>query len=248
VLFNRQKDTTTEEQVIHSEQHPEMQTPSPACAESAGLFANKWVKAVIAVVVALALLIGSFALISLKGGDVEDRAARYIKAYYTADYRRLRTSFHYDVDEMFNDMIWVRSQQEGQSWESACKEFGQGYTDFSKAEDSMLKALCKATYEVMRKDSNGTYQVTATAVHATPMEKEEIAAFLQDNNEKYQRYGVKLDDYIDVEKLRKAYRVDVRVLQKYWEDRDPDEWLESVVVARYKGQWRVLTIFDPDIY
>jgi len=92
------------------------------------------------------------------------------------------------------------------------------------------------------------YEFGQKSKEAIEEAREEIAAFLQDNNEKYQRYGVKLDDYIDVEKLRKAYRVDVRVLQKYWEDRDPDEWLESVVVARYKGQWRVLTIFDPDIY
>ncbi len=205
-------------------------------------------KMLVAMITALAVIVSAVVFIPRLGGDHEDRAEQYAKAYYTADYRGIKKGLPYDVDQMFYDMVWTRSQQEGSSWAAACDEFGQDRTDFGEDSGSMLKTLCKATYKEMREDSNGTYWVRTTAIHSIPMSKDEIAAFVQSNNEAYASYGVRLEEYMAVSRLRKAYRVDVRVVQKYWEDRDPDEWLEEYVVVRYKGQWKVLTIFNPDMY
>lgn len=206
---------------------------------------NKMIGLFVCIVVFAVVILGVLLGIrTATAGDYKKVAIKYAESYYIADYKGIKECLPYDVDEMFYDMFREICKGDDMTLEEGYAELEEEFDVRIKGANDLLPKYCEA-YAREIEDGYDEYSIEADVEDVVELSHYEIEAVIEENNDYYEEWGVELDDYIDADKIKKGYSVTLSVIFDEGEDIYTEEMTYTVV--KYKGKWKVLTIFDPDI-
>lgn len=207
---------------------------------------NKLVGLIACALALIVVIVGVVSIISMAtAGNYEKVAVKYAESYFRADYDGIKDSLPYDVDEMFYDMFRAMCREQDMSLEEGYEEFEEEFEISINGADDLLPKYCDG-YARMISDENEEYSIEVEVSDTRELEDYEIEAAIDENNYYYSEWGVDLGDYVDEDKIKKGYEVQLSVTFDNGEYVDTEEITYTVV--KYGGKWKVLTIFNPDMY
>lgn len=170
-------------------------------------------------------------------------AVQYAKSYYVADYEGIRECLPYDVDAMFGDMFCTMYEKDGMSLEEAYEDLERDLDIQINGPDDLLSQYCDGYARMIRDEQ---VSVDVEVLDARKLQDDEIRDAFERNNQRYLEWDVELRDYVKEDEIHEAY--EVLLFFAYNEEGDVYRDNLTYTVVKYKGKWKVLTIFDPNMY
>lgn len=207
----------------------------------AGKFSNKFIGILAAVVAAVLVIVLCTTLFG--GSSPEKVACQYMEAGLTMDYDTLKKTSALDVDKFLSDAIEALADES----DMTVKEVYEELEEMLEEEDidvtirsnkdifNALKKLLEEEWE----DTYGKYKITVEPDgDPDKMKKKELKELIEEIEDTCDMLDLDVDDYIDTDKIKEAYIVEVEC-EIEGED-DEDSQTMEVTVVKYKGKWKVL--------
>lgn len=205
---------------------------------------NKTIGMVVSVLVAVAVIIGLGSLVKtiFFADNYEDVACKYTLAELNFDYNNANKYTILDEVKISNDY-----------WENYCESndtsMSEMFEDFEDETGITVKNL-NGIFDYFKENRNeyledryGDYTVSVKVVDSNELTRRELSDEIDDIIDDFE-YCVDdefdFDDYIDENKIKKGYEVEVKITIDGEDDYDSDT--ETLTVVKYKGKWKILTI------
>lgn len=192
-----------------------------------------------AAVVVIALII---ALTS--GGNYKSVAKKYVESFLKFDYRGIKSTLIYDVDELFEELVDTLVDQSGMSKKEVFEMLSDELDVKIKDTDDIFRKMFEVAEKEI-KDEYGKYSVKVKVVDAEELDEDEIEDAVY-----WQSFaGLDMEEKINEKKIKKAYEVELKTTIDYADDDIDDDTEEfTVVVAKYGLKWKVIDTRAFDLY
>lgn len=220
------------------EQSQPQVAPVPA---KAGKVSNKTIGILAAVVAAILVIVLCTSLFG--GGSPEKVACQYMEAGLTMDYDTLKKNSAIDVDKFLEDAIEALADESDMSVKEVYEELEEmleeeGIEISIRSNKDIFKAMKKLMEEELE-DTYGKYKITVEPDgDPDEMKKKELKEAIEDLEDVCDMLDLDIDDYINTDKIKEGYIVEVEC-EIEGEDDDDSETVE-IIVVKYKGKWKVL--------
>lgn len=214
---------------------------------------NKTVGIVACILVAVAVIIGLGSLVKaiFFAGDYEDVARKYAIAVANYDLQKAYDYAIIDIEEYFDDYVKYYCDDEDMSKSEFYEEFEDEfeYDGTIKSYKDILECMSSKMKEYLE-DEYGDYKVSVKVVDSNELTRRELSDAIEDLREYFEDMAypyedeLDFDDYIDENKIKKGYEVDVKMTIDGEDDYDSDT--ATLTVVKYKGKWKVLDPIDID--
>ncbi len=193
--------------------------------------------AAVAVVVAVVLIL----VFTLGAGNPRDAVQNFAESMTQHDYKGIKKGLIYDLDQMLYDSFAAHCMEEGMSMTQGLAELSSDYGYVFTDPKKLGRDMCE--YAKMQR-AQSLYTSTVTASTPRPITTMQMYEALEELAQDMKYMDVNLYNYVNPAEIKEAYEVDVLI---NWRDSmygDSDQELETLVVVKYKGQWKVLCPFD----
>lgn len=192
-----------------------------------------------AAVVVIALII---ALTS--GGNYKSVAKKYVESVLKFDYRGIKSTLIYDVDEVYEELVDNLADESDMSKKEVLEMLSDEFDSKIKDTDDIFRKMCEVAEEEF-KDDYGKCSIKVKVVDAQELDEDEIEDVIY-----WQRYaGLDMEDQINQKKIKKAYEVELETTVDFADDDIDDETEEiTVVVAKYGLKWKVIDTHAFNLY
>lgn len=224
----------------------------PECGQKMPAQSNKNKKKKIiriaSVIIAFVIIIGLFNVIF--SDSAEDVAEKYLKATYSCDFKKASKYLAFDFNSFMTDLIEITAEGKDVSVDELYNEFEDEYEDEYdkkiniKGTSDFIKHLGKMIYNEEFSD-DGKIKVTVEITNSEKISKYEARKEVKDFQD-YLDDDLDINDYIDTDKISKAYRIEYEVTLKSSEDDEEDSETDELLVVKYGLKWKVVdaTILD----
>lgn len=185
----------------------------------------------ISVVVLAILVIGVVSIIRVVTAEnYEEVAVKYAESYYVADYEGIKECLPYDVNEMFFDMFCNMCRDDDLSLAEGYKNVEEELGVRVNGAEDLLPKYCAGYAQVIYEES---VSVEAEVLSTRKLEDYEIRVAIDENNDYYSEWGGNLSDYVEEDKIKKGY--EVQLTFTYDEEGDVYSGNITYTVVKYGG-------------
>lgn len=216
---------------------------------------NKTIGMVVSVLVAVAVIIGLGSLVKaiFFADNYEDVARKYITSVTNCDLHKAYDYCIFDMDKYFDEYVKIYCDDYDISTAEFYEKYEQYEDEYDITVDSYNDILDCLEIEMKENfdDEYGDYTISVKVVDANELTRRELSDAVEYAREYFEDmaypYEVELDfdDYIDEDKIKKGYEVDVKMTIDGEDDYDSDT--VTLTLVKYKGKWKVLTLDAIDI-
>ena len=212
--------------------------------QAKGFDSGKKTVKIIAVALAVVIaLVGAIVAFSSKGKNdksevsndsYEDVAKKYAKAKAEFDYK---AAFKYaagDMEQYMEDYFEYISDMQDMTLDEWYEEMEEEYNTKINSVYDVLECQAEETKEEMI-DDYGKYKVKVEIVSSKELTELKLKDIIDGDEVLFDYKAV--EDYIDTVKIKKGYKVKVKITID-GED-DTDSQTEEYIVVKYKGEWKV---------
>lgn len=214
---------------------------------------NKTIGMVVSVLVAVAVIIGlgSLAKAIFFADNYEDVARKHATAVINCDIDKAFDSCIFDIEKYYDEYIKLYCDYRDISTSEFYEIYEDEYDTNIKSYKDILECLGAEMKEEFY-DEYGDYTISVKVVDANELTRRELSdaveyarEYFEDMTSPYED-EFDFDDYIDEDKIKKGYEIEVKMTIDGEDDYDSET--ETLTVVKYKGKWKVLTLDLFDIY
>ena len=185
------------------------------------------------VVVLVVALVGIFG-----GGSYKKAALKYATAITDFEYEKAEKYSLLKTSKIFEEALEKYAKLSGEDVDDLYAELEEEYDVKVKGIEDIYKCIRTEQLE-NREDAYGKYDVSIEIEDTKELSERKIKNAIK-SLESLSMGMIDIDDYIDADKIKKAYEVEISI-EIDGEDSDY-EVTETYTVVKYKGKWKVLSL------